>query len=142
MEPGSRPRATDAPSDGAEDVAIVVIDDEEVMRTACRDILSKPGYRVETFRSAEEGLARIRQSPPRIAIVDLMMPRMGGREVLRHIRENAPNVLSIVITGYATRETEEETRDIGAFGFLPKPFTPAELRKLVAQALDAHAARG
>jgi len=118
-------------------VAIVVIDDEEVMRSACRDILEDEGYHVETFANAEEGLDRIRRDPPAVAIVDLMMPKLNGREVLRQIRATAPGVHPIVITGYATVETEAETRDIGAFGFLAKPFTPGELRRLVEKALAA-----
>lgn len=116
-------------------ISIVVIDDEDVMRSACRDILEDQGYHVETFASAEDGLDRIRRDPPTVAIVDLMMPRLHGREVLRRIRESAPTVKAIVITGYATVETEAETRDIGAFGFLAKPFTPGELRRLVEKAL-------
>ena len=122
---------------GQPGVSIVVIDDEDVMRSACRDILEDRGYHVTTFASAEDGLAYVRSAPPAVAIVDLMMPRMSGREVLRRIREIAPDVLSIVITGYATLETEAETREIGAFGFLPKPFTPGELRRLVEKALAA-----
>jgi DNA-binding NtrC family response regulator len=118
-------------------ISIVVIDDEEVMRSACRDILEDEGYHVETFASAEEGLERVRRDPPVIAIVDLMMPRLNGREVLRRIRASAPTVRTIVITGYATIETEAETRDIGAFGFLAKPFTPGELRRLVEKAVAA-----
>lgn len=119
--------------------AIVVIDDEEVMRSACRDILEDEGYHVETFANAEEGLERIRREPPAIAIVDLMMPKMHGREVLRRVRASAPSVRAIVITGYATVETEAEIREIGAFGFLAKPFTPGELRRLVEKALAAGA---
>lgn len=116
-------------------VSIVVIDDEEVMRSACRDVLSAQGYHIKTFVNPEEALQRIRDEVPTLAIVDIMMPRINGLDLVCQIRQAAPSVRILIITGYATPEMEGRADQCGANGFLPKPFTPGELRSAVAAAL-------
>ena len=65
-----------------------------------------------------------------------MMPGMSGMEVLDHIRTIDPNLLVIVITGYATVESAVEAMKKGAYDFIPKPFTPDQLRIVVRRALE------
>jgi len=115
---------------------IFVIDDDPVMRISCRKILKKEGYTVETFEDGSQGLTRIEKHPPDLLVVDLKMPKIGGLEVIKRVKEIAPDVCIVVITGYATIGTAIDAMKAGAYDFLPKPFTPDELRIIIARGLE------
>ncbi len=115
---------------------ILVIDDEEAMRDSCSLILTRDGYRAETAASGEAGLEKIQKLNPDVALIDLKMPGLSGFEVLEKIKTAAPQLIPIVITGYATVESAVEAMKKGAYDFLPKPFTPEELRIIVSRALE------
>jgi len=117
---------------------ILVIDDEQIMRDGCSRILSKDGWSVICAENGGQGLEEIKGSPENIDVIllDLMMPGMSGMEVLDHIRTFDPNLLVIVITGYATVESAVEAMKKGAYDFIPKPFTPDQLRIVVRRALE------
>ncbi|MBN1351527.1 response regulator [candidate division KSB1 bacterium] len=110
---------------------IIVIDDDPVMRLSCLKILKKEGFFVEAFEDGEMGLARIREQKPDLLVVDLKMPKMGGLEVISRVKQIDPDICIVVITGYATIGTAVEAMKTGAYDFLPKPFTPDELRLIV-----------
>ncbi|MCU0256178.1 MAG: HAMP domain-containing histidine kinase [Vicinamibacterales bacterium] len=110
---------------------VVVIDDDEVMLLSCRRILQKDGYGVETFDNGRDGIARVQQWQPQLLLVDLKMPGMDGLQVIARVREVAPEVVIAVITGFATISTAVDAMKAGAYDFLPKPFTPDELRLIV-----------
>ncbi len=115
---------------------ILIIDDEEAMRDSCVQILKKDGYIAESAENGSIGLEKIRELKPDIALVDLKMPGISGMEVLDRIPEIDPNIISIVITGYATVDSAVEAMKRGAFDFLPKPFTPDELRIIIKRGLE------
>ena len=115
---------------------ILVIDDEEIMRDSCSQILAKEGHTVETAENGTEGLDRIKSDIPDIALVDLKMPGIDGLELLELIRDVDPEIVSIVITGYPTIESAVEAMKRGAYDFLPKPFSPDELRIIVRRGLE------
>ena len=115
---------------------VLVIDDEESMRDSCSQIIAKLGCRVETAGDGTVGLAKIRELRPDAIIVDLKMPGIGGLDVLNEVRLIDPEIVSIVITGYATVDAAVEAMKRGAYDFLPKPFTPDELRLILARALE------
>jgi len=115
---------------------VLVIDDEESMRDSCYQALTKEGYRVETAVDAESGLRKVRELSPDIVLVDLKMPRVGGTEVLKEITAIDPTIVAVVITGYATVESAVEAMKCGAYDFLPKPFTPDELRIVTKRGLE------
>ena len=119
-------------------VQILVIDDEQIMREGCSRILSKDGLVVICAENGNRGLEEIKGRPENIDVIllDLMMPGMSGMEVLDHIRTIDPNLLVIVITGYATVESAVEAMKKGAYDFIPKPFTPDQLRIIVRRALE------
>src|SRR4030042_1064865 len=119
-------------------VNILVIDDEQIMREGCSRILSKDGLVVICAENGNRGLEEIKGRPENIDVIllDLMMPGMSGMEVLDHIRTIDPNLLVIVITGYATVESAVEAMKKGAYDFIPKPFTPDQLRIVVRRALE------
>lgn len=119
-------------------VNILVIDDEQIMRDGSSRILSKDGWGVITAENGQLGLDVIKSRSEDIDVIllDLMMPGMSGMEVLDHIRAINPNLLVIVITGYATVESAVEAMKKGAYDFIPKPFTPDQLRIVVRRALE------
>jgi two-component system phosphate regulon sensor histidine kinase PhoR len=119
-------------------VNILVIDDEQIMRDGVSRILSKDGWGVITAENGQQGLDVIKSRADQIdvTLLDLMMPGMSGMEVLDHIRSINPNLLVIVITGYATVESAVEAMKKGAYDFIPKPFTPDQLRIVVRRALE------
>ena len=119
-------------------VNILVIDDEQIMRDGCSRILSKDGWAVITCENGKQGLEEIQARPEKIdaVLLDLMMPGMSGMEVLDQVRTIDPNLLVIVITGYATVESAVEAMKKGAYDFIPKPFTPDQLRIVVRRALE------
>ena len=121
-----------------EPVNILVIDDEQIMREGCSRILSKDGWAVITCENGKQGLEELQARPEKIdaVLLDLMMPGMSGMEVLDQVRTIDPNLLVIVITGYATVESAVEAMKKGAYDFIPKPFTPDQLRIVVRRALE------
>jgi DNA-binding NtrC family response regulator len=115
---------------------ILVIDDDKVMRDACHQILTRQGYRVEMAASARQGLALLEKASFDAILLDLVMPDLDGLETLKKIRAIDPESEVIIITGYGTIQSAVESIKAGAFHFLSKPFTPDDLRHLVARALE------
>lgn len=115
---------------------IVVIDDDPAMRLSCRKILDKSGYRTETFEDGVQGLEGVERLKPDLVIVDLKMPGISGFEVISRVLETDPAAVIVVITGYATIDTAVEAMKAGAYDFLPKPFSPDELRIIVQRGLE------
>ena len=115
---------------------ILVIDDEESMRDSCTQILTKDGYRAETAQDGTIGLEKIKEIQPDLVLIDLKMPGVGGMEVLKKTKDFDPNIIAVVITGYATVDSAVEAMKIGAYDFLPKPFTPEELRIIIRRGLE------
>ena len=113
------------------DNLVIVIDDDEIMRLSCEQILKKVGYRVETFGNGHEGIERLKVVRPPLLVVDIKMPELDGFEVIKIVRKVDPDLVIVVITGYATIETAVDAMKAGAYDFLPKPFTPSELRLII-----------
>jgi two-component system sensor histidine kinase/response regulator len=115
---------------------VVVIDDDYAMRLSCQQILTKVGYRVETFEDGSHGLAAVGALKPGLVVVDLKMPGLSGLDVIARLNEIDPTIIVVVITGYATIGTAVEAMKAGAYDFLPKPFSPDELRLIVNRGFD------
>jgi two-component system response regulator HydG len=115
---------------------ILVIDDEESMRDSCRQTLTRDGNRVEVAEDGLTGLSMLEKERFDLVILDLKMPSLGGMEVLKTIKEDDPEAMVIVITGYGTVESAVEAMKSGAYDFIPKPFTPDSLRVIVNRALE------
>jgi signal transduction histidine kinase/ActR/RegA family two-component response regulator len=118
---------------------ILVIDDEAVIRDGCIKILSKEGWKVETAENGHDGIEMVNNKNFDILLLDLMMPGMSGMEVIQEIKCRTPSLYVIVITGYATIETAVEAMKMGAYDYIPKPFTPDQLRIVVRKVLATKA---
>lgn len=119
-----------------QNVNILVIDDEAVIRDGCSKVLCKSGWNVDTAVKGADGIEMIKNTGYDILLLDLMMPGMSGMEVLTRVREINSDIYIIVITGYATIETAVEAMKQGAFDYIPKPFTPDQLRMGVNRVLE------
>lgn len=115
---------------------IIVIDDDPAMRRACEAALKRAGYAVETYSDGPSGLKRIEEIRPGLLIVDLKMPGMGGLEVIQRVKQIHPQIVIVVITGFATVDTAVEAMKSGAYDFIPKPFTADELRAIIGRAAE------
>jgi signal transduction histidine kinase len=115
---------------------ILVIDDDEVTLLMCRRILEKIGYEVETFDNGVQGIQRLREAPAQVLLVDLKMPQIDGLQVIEQVRGFDPSAIIVLITGYATIPAAVDAMKAGAYDFLPKPFTPEELRITVGRCFE------
>jgi two-component system, sensor histidine kinase and response regulator len=120
----------------AQENTIFVIDDDEIIRLSCEQILHKSGYKVETFGNGHQGIERLKEVRPPLLVVDIKMPELDGFEVIKIVRRIDPDIVVIVITGYATIETAVDAMKTGAYDFLPKPFTPGELRMIIERGFE------
>jgi DNA-binding NtrC family response regulator len=121
--------------------SILIVDDEEiVVKSTCR-ILEGCGYSLQTARDGAEALQKIDEFPFDVAILDIMMPKMDGVEVLRRVKEAHPDIEVIMFTGLAEIATAVSCMKLGAFDYLAKPFEPEELRLAVTRALEHRSLR-
>ncbi len=115
---------------------ILVIDDEEVVCRSCSRLLSEEGHRVDTNLDPRDGLAIAEQEPYDVIIVDLKMPGISGMEFLQRIKAVRPEIEVVMMTGYAQIATAVEAMKLGAFDYIPKPFSPDQLVVTVGKALE------
>ncbi|MFC1580214.1 response regulator [Thermodesulfobacteriota bacterium] len=115
---------------------ILVVDDEKRIRDVCSEMLTNEGFDVAVADSGDVGLEMIDREHFDIILLDLMMPGLSGIDLLSHVKGRHRDTLIIVITGYATLEHAIEAMKKGAFDFIAKPFSPEDLRMVVAKAID------
>ncbi len=115
---------------------VLVVDDEEGIRSGSERILIRMGLKVLTAARGNEALDIMEKEDVSIVLLDLKMPGLDGMQVLKRIRETNLNILVIVITGYATVETAIEAMKQGAYDFIAKPFEPDQLRIVVNRARE------
>lgn len=115
---------------------ILVVDDEASMCDSCKQVLARDRHRVDTALSGQEALAKIGKETYDVVITDMMMPVMSGMELLETVKRRWPEISVIMITGYATIRTAVQAIKLGAFDYIPKPFTPEELRAVTTRAVE------
>ena len=119
---------------------ILVVDDEENIRHTLRGVLADEGFEVLEAPDGRRALELLRHAAPRLAIVDVWMPEMDGIELVERMRNQAPGVPIIVISGHGTIETAVRVIRLGAFDFLEKPFPLDALLGVIGRALGTNAA--
>ena len=115
---------------------ILVVDDEKRIRDGCHMVLTQEGFEVAKAETGELGIKMIEEAHYDIILLDLMMPGLSGFDVLTHVKALHPDTVIIVITGYATVEYSIEAMKKGAFDFIPKPFSPDQLRVVASKAIE------
>ena len=127
---------------GMESTTVLLVDDEEGLRSLMAIALEESGCTVFQASDGEEGMAQFRRHGHDldVVILDLTMPRMSGDEVFRRIRATHPQMPIILSSGYTEEDISRQFSGLGLSGFIEKPFTPSELiEKIGAVLAEAHA---
>jgi len=128
-----------------ETLRVLVVDDEPGMRMGAARVLegytvhlpeveADVSFTVEQAGTGEEGLARVATQPPDLLLLDHKLPGLSGLDVLAELAKTERGLLTVMITAYASLETAVTATKRGAYDFLAKPFTPAELRAVATKA--------
>ncbi len=115
---------------------VLVIDDDQIVLDSISQVLTDENYDVDVTLRGREGLERAIRKDYDIVLIDIRMPDIGGIRVLRGIKRNRPALPLVIITGYATAPSVVMAKELGAAGFIEKPFEPEELLRTVASALQ------
>lgn len=125
--------------DQAQHRTILVIEDEDSIALAIEFILQRQGYRHERLSHGRDALARIRELHPDLVLLDIMLPDISGYEIIEAMRAD-PSLSQVRVLMMTARGSVVERRkglELGADGFIAKPFELAELRGEMARLLDA-----
>jgi len=130
-----------------EQLRILVVDDEAGMRLSVAralrgfsvhlpDVDDEVGFDLDQASTAEEALVKLECGPSDLVLLDLKLPGMSGLDLLHEIEMRRMDLLVVMITAFASIETAVTATKRGAFDFLPKPFTPKDLRETVRKATE------
>jgi excisionase family DNA binding protein len=118
--------------------SILIVDDDPGLRGFVRARLELEGYSVREAGSAEEGLAALDQESPDLILLDVMMPKVDGWEMLRRVREkHGVGAMPVLMFSGKVDESETDAASRGAQGFIGKPFDPQQLIESAKQMLPA-----
>lgn len=116
---------------------LLLVDDEMVIRRMGKRLFERFGYRVLMAPSGAHAIRLIKTTPKiDLLILDKVMPKMDGLETFRRIKQIRPNMKALLTSGYVQLDSSEEFKKEGFLGFIPKPFSPEELLRIVRESLD------
>jgi DNA-binding NtrC family response regulator len=117
---------------------ILVVDDDRHLADNLVEYLQKLGYQAVAAYGGKEGIERFEKETFHLVITDLMMPEVGGLEVLEAVKTLDSRAIVLVITGYGTIQSAVSAIKEGAYDFVPKPFKMSELEVIIARAIQHH----
>jgi DNA-binding NtrC family response regulator len=120
---------------------ILIVDDETVVRDSLNRLFADEGFETRAAASGREALERLGPGEFDLALIDIRMPGMDGMELQERLRQADPELMVVIMTGYATVETAVQALKKGAWDYIVKPIDPDELVHLVSKALDHRGAR-
>jgi DNA-binding NtrC family response regulator len=120
------------------DAKILVVDDDKHLADNLVEYLAKLGYQAVAAYGGKEAVERFEKENFHLVITDLMMPEMGGLEVLQAVKALDSRAIILVITGYGTIQSAVSAIKEGAYDFVPKPFKMSELEVIIGRALEHH----
>ncbi len=116
-------------------VRVLIVDDEENQRQGLASMVAAWGYEAETAADGQEALEKLAVFPAQVMVTDMMMPRMDGPALLRHLNAQGGGPTTIVVTAFGSLETAVSTiHELGAFWFMEKPIQARALRTLLERA--------
>ena len=115
---------------------VLVVDDETVIREILADFLSMEGFVVRTAEDGSAALVELSRHQYDLVLSDLKMPNMGGLELLQAISTHAPNVVTVIMTGFGTVETAIDAMKRGAYDYILKPFKVEEVVHTIRRGLE------
>jgi DNA-binding NtrC family response regulator len=111
----------------SEKMKILVVDDEDALRTVLSAELNSEGYEVGTAADGMEAVAELQKKNYDLVLLDIKMPNMNGFEVLKVIKEKHPGTRVIMLTGFADLKNAIESKKLGAEDFVSKPYDLVDL---------------
>ncbi len=129
------PSQTDPPE--AAPLAILALDDDADFRAFLKSTLESDGHEVRTAGTPEEFYALVEASMPDVVLLDMKMGRSTGEEVLEQVRQRWPRLCVVVVTGYPSLDDMRATFKRDVFDYIAKPFSQAEMRRVLSQAAEA-----
>jgi len=117
---------------------VLIVDDDELILIALKELLKPQGYEVETVARGNEALAKLERESYDLLILDVIMPEMDGFELCRKIRGNDrhKDTPIIFLTAKSREEDRQKGMEVGATLFLSKPISPDKLLALISEALS------
>lgn len=115
---------------------ILVVDDERSMRDVLSIMLKRAGYDVTLAADGSEAIVQVGKEIFDLVITDLKMPKVGGLEVLKSVKEISPDTVVLLITAFASSDSAVEAMKLGAYDYLSKPFQVDEVQLIVRNALE------
>lgn len=116
---------------------VLVVDDEPEICNLLENFLEKEGFKVTTAASAEEALEKIKKEKPKVLLLDIRMPGMGGIAMMKKVREANPEIAIIIITAVVDQKTAQEVIKLGASDYIIKPFDLNYLKRCLVVKLTA-----
>ena len=112
-------------------VGILIVDDDKEICDYMETFLARDGFAVKTLTTPQEALEEVRTGKYHLIILDLMMPKTDGIEVLRQIRKVDTDIAVIIFTGYPSLETAVASMKLDVVDYIKKPFNPDEFREVI-----------
>lgn len=119
-----------------ENPKILLVDDDEDIREILGVILGKNGYQITMVESGAMAIEAVKNEPFNLAIIDLNLPDLTGLEVSKKINEINEDIITIIITGFASLETAVEAMNAGAYSYIVKPFNIDAVVTTAKQAIE------
>jgi len=116
---------------------ILVVDDDEKIVFAFREVLKKEGHSCIVARNGEDAVEQVKKKLPHAVFMDITMPKLNGLEALKQIKEYNQSIPVIIITGYGTMQTAIQAMQSGAFEYLAKPLNVEKIREVTRRALSS-----
>ena len=116
---------------------VLLVDDEKEFVTTLSERLHLRGVQSRTAFDGQEALRLIEENPPQVVVLDMMMPGMGGLEVLERIRRRHPDIPVILLTGHSSTQDGMKGMRLGAFDYLVKPLNIGELIEKIRKAMES-----
>jgi DNA-binding NtrC family response regulator len=121
------------------DERILIIEDEDTLRESLSRVFTREGYQVVPVNSAEPALELFEEGSFDLILTDIILPGITGIELLKRVKEAAPDQVVIIMTAYASLETAVETLRSGAYDYIVKPIIHEEIKQIVKNALKVRA---
>ena len=115
---------------------VLIVDDEEALRTILSSELNSAGYEVETASDGSEGITEVKNKKFDLVLLDIHMPKLDGFEVLKYIKKEHPAVKVIMLTGFADLKNAIESKKFGAEDFVSKPYDLVDLLTTIERVLS------
>ena len=119
----------------AESPLVVIVDDDQSLRNATRDLLKAAGFSTATFEDAESFLGSASRASAACLVADMRMPGMTGLELYQALVASGDRIPTVIITAHPEELTQSRARDAGITCYLSKPFAPDDLLECVGEAL-------